>query len=71
MQKVNDCIYFFQDNQLKKGKLIALEEEFTPLGVIEFYILDLSGVECKVLKDFCFKNKTEVLDYCSKRYDIL
>lgn len=71
MPKVNDSIYFFSDNQLKKGKLVALEEEFTPLGVMEYYILDLAGVEHKVLKAFCFQTRAEILDYVSEMYAIL
>lgn len=71
MPKVNDSIYFFTDNQLKKGKLVALEEDYTPLGIIEYYILDLCGKEHRVLKPFCFKNRAEVLDYCAEMCDIL
>ena len=66
MPKVNDSIFFFHDNQLKKAKLVALEEEPTPLGIMEYYILDLVGKEHKVLKKFCFTSREEILDYVSK-----
>lgn len=66
MPKVNDSIFFFHDNQLKKGKLVALEEDYTPQGIFEFYILDLAGVEHKVLKAFCFTTRAEIFEYISE-----
>ncbi len=71
MPKVNDSIFFFQDNQLKKGKLIALEEDYTPLGVMEYYVLDLAGKEHRVLKPYCFRNRAEVLEYIAEMTTIL